>query len=167
MKGYLDKTLLWLSIAGFLVQSASFPLMPLDSMGFLPGILFWAGLLLGVVLQITLEFRRRRFFKTRHLDRRNFQKVRCGAFMFFAGPAGAAADVGFLISAIGLVIVWAATNGIGYGCFVLSGAALFFLEMHCVCNGRNFFHANHTKRVIKALERKKNEKNDDKKKERM
>ena len=53
-----DRVLLGLSIAGFAVLAISFVLMPIEEMGVAPGILFWAGLLCGVVLQIVVEMRR-------------------------------------------------------------------------------------------------------------
>ena len=62
----MDRLLLCLSIGSFAVMSISFLLMPIDAMGGAPGVLFWGGLLLGILFQITLETRWRSFFAKYH-----------------------------------------------------------------------------------------------------
>ena len=53
MKSKMGKLLAG-SVLGFLLMSASLLVMPVKVLGFLPGLLFWAGLLAGIAGQILL-----------------------------------------------------------------------------------------------------------------
>lgn len=147
--------ILGLSILGYGILSVSFLLMPLRSVGILPGLMFWGGLLLGAVMQVVLELRRRQFFRTYHVKRQKMQKPHNGFLTFFSNRPAKAADCSLILSVVGLAAALVVTGGRAYICYVLIGAAVFSLCMHCVLNGRNCFHALNQEKIRRVLEQKK------------
>lgn len=150
-----DYLLLGISVLGFLTMSVSFCLMPLSTLGFLPGILFWAGLLLGAVLQLVLELRRRAFYKKYRADVRKMQKPRNGLLSFCSGPVATAADITTAAGLIGSLLALVLTGGTGSICYVLIGLTVFAFCMHCVFNGRILFFLNNYHKIQRVLEEKK------------
>lgn len=150
-----DLILLRLSVISYFLMSASILLMPVDEMKKLAGGLFWGGLLLGSGFQFLLESHRRAFFAGYHLNYRKMQKRRCGFWNFFSNRTALFVDVllaaGFL-SAVTMLIL---TKGHGYLCFVLVALTVFCICLHCIVNGRNYFHVKNITRVRRALEHKK------------
>lgn len=150
-----DRILLGFSIGGFLSMAVSFLLMPLAKAALLPGLLFWLGLLMGVGLQIVLEARRRAFFKAYGVNREKMQKPRCGLLTFGSNKPAILADNVMAISFVATILAFVITKGYGYGCYVGIATTLFSFCMHCVCNGRNYFHAKNQQKVRQVLEQKK------------
>ena len=151
----LDRVFLVLSVLGFLALAASFSLMPFDVMGFLPGVLFWAGLLIGVLFQILLEARRRAMFRKYDVKRQTMQKPKCGLLTFGSNTAAKIVDVLLLISVAVSVVIFIVTKGSGYSCFFCISAVVFTFIMHFILNGRNFFHVKNQAKVRQALEQRK------------
>ena len=151
-----ETVLLGCSIAGFLALSVSFLLMPLDALGIIPGILFWSGLLVGVIFQIILESRRRALFRQYNVKRETMQRPKCGLLTFGSNGAAKIVDVLLPISVAATVILFIATKGLGYSCFPCISAVVFTFSMHCVLNGRNYFHVCNQAKVRQALEQRKN-----------
>lgn len=140
--------MLWLivSIGGFALMSTSFVLMPLDktveiydSMDIIPGIMFWAFLMLGVVGQVLLTIRRKRFLETNRSDS-GLRKERIGLISVFKNVPAIIADVGFVISLVAFVLAINVTNGIGFICYILLAICVFTFCLHCILNGKNFFY---------------------------
>lgn len=151
----IDQILLAISISGFLLMSVSFILMPVKSLKLTPGILFWSGLVFGSITQVILEVRRRAFFKSFKVKRKNMQKPRNGLLSFCSNREATVADGAMLICILAAVLAFIITKGYGYVCYIFLAAALFSFCMHCVLNGRIYFHANNQLRVQQALEQKK------------
>lgn len=147
--------LLYLSIAGFLLMSVSFLLMSAPAPGVLPGLMFWSGLAAGMAGQILLEKKRRDLFKQYGVDRTKMQKPRCGFLTFGSSPLATVADIAMPVCLVLTMLAFQLTDGSGYLCYVGISATVFALCMHCVLNGRNFFHVNNQSSVRQALERKK------------
>ena len=143
--------LLLASICGYALLSASFLLMPMSQP--LPGILFWAGLALGIIPQILLEHQRRQFFRRYRANRKRYQKRHCGALTFFSGPAAQIADIFFLISLTATLLALIITRAVGYICYVTIALTVFTFSLHCVTNGRNYFHVYNQRRVRQVLEK--------------
>lgn len=150
-----DRVFLSLSICGFLLVSVSFLLMPVDAVGFLPGLLFWGGLVVGVIFQIVLEARRRAFFAKYNVKREKMQKPRNGLLTFGSNLPARIADYAFLAGLIATVIAFIVTKGTGYVCYI--GISIVFLSfcLHCILNGRNFFYVQNQKKIRHALEQMK------------
>lgn len=118
------------SVLGFLVMSLSLLLMPVKGIGFLPGCLFWAGLLTGVAGQIQLMP-----VKPRHTGKE--KGTRCGLTTFFANPWAKSADIGLLVSLLTAMLTLAICPS-AYICYVALAAAVFCFCLHCILNGRAF-----------------------------
>ena len=118
------------SVMGFLLMSVSLLVMPVKGLGFLPGLLFWAGLLLGIAGQILLVLN-----QPRHTGKD--KGIRCGLITFFANPWAKVADIGLMVSLLAVVLTLAACPT-AYICYVALAAAAFCFCMHCILNGRVF-----------------------------
>ena len=151
----IDRILLGVSVGCFLMMSISFLLMPIESITILPGLLFWLGLVLGLVLQIVLEARRRAFFKAFAVKREKMQKPKNGLLSFGSNATAIVADRFMVISFIAMILAFAITKGYGYICYVFIATTIFSFCMHCVLNGRIYFHAKNQLKVRQVLEQKK------------
>ena len=145
------KKLLSISIACFLLFSVSFLLMPVKDLGIIPGLMFWFGLTLAIISQILLELRRRSFFAAHNVDRRILQKPHCGMLTFFANHHARMMDISFLVALSFSIAIFGITKGFGYICNVCISISVFTFCMHCVLNGRNYFHAKNYDTVLKAV----------------
>ena len=156
MKQYkADRLLLGISIVGFAALALSFVLMPVEGLGFVPGMLFWGGLLIGVVLQVILEARRRSLFAMFNVKRETMQKVRNGLLSFRSNSLASVADVFLIISAVATILAFILTKGIGYVCYVCLSLLVFSFCMHCILNGRIYIFVKNQKKVRQVLEQKK------------
>ena len=156
MKQYkADRLLLGISIVGFAALAISFVLMPVEGLGFVPGMLFWGGLLIGVVLQVILEARRRSLFAMFNVKRETMQKVRNGLLSFRSNSLASVADVFLIISAVATILAFILTKGIGYVCYVCLSLLVFSFCMHCILNGRIYIFVKNQKKVRQVLEQKK------------
>ena len=150
-----DRVFLSLSICGFLLVSVSFLLMPVEQFGFFAGGLFWIGLLLGALMQVVLEMRRRNFFAKYRVPMRKMQRPRNGLLTFGANRPAKIADCVLGISAAFLTLSIVLTRGTSFLCYILIGSTIFSFSMHCVLNGRIYFHAKNQLKVRQVLEQKK------------
>ena len=151
----IDRILLGTSVGSFLLMSASFLLMPIESITIIPGLLFWIGLVLGITLQIVLEMRRRAFFKSYSVNRGKMQKPKNGLLSFGSNALAIIADRSMVISFVAMVLTFVFTKGYGYICYVFIATTIFSFCMHCVLNGRIYFHAKNQIKVRQVLEQKK------------
>ena len=142
-----DKIWFAVSVCSFLLLAVSFLLMPLgeetgtelSTYALVAGGLFWGALLLGIVTQCVLAHRRRAWYaKRRNKRMRTAQKI--GLISFFKNKPAAMADVALLLSLIGWIIVMIVTDGFGYICFVFASLFVFSFSMHCILNGKVFYH---------------------------
>ncbi len=151
----IDRILLGISVGCFLIMSVSFLLMPIESITILPGLLFWLGLALGIALQIVLEARRRKFFKSYSVKREKMQKPKNGFLSFRSNSLAMIADISMAVSFVAVILAFVFTKGYGYACYVFIATTIFSFCMHCVLNGRIYFHAKNQLKVRQALEKKK------------
>ncbi len=149
-----DRAFLIVSICGFALMSISFLLMPLENMSILPGSLFWGGLILGVAFQIALEARRRVFFARYNVNRKKMQRPRNGLLSFGSNKIAKTADITLAVSVVATILAFLLTRGTGYICYICIAVSLLSFCLHCILNGRNYFHANNQDRVRQVLENK-------------
>lgn len=151
----IDTLLLRLSISGFGIMSVSFLLMPIERISILAGGVFWIGLLMGLILQVILEIRRRDFFARYRVKRQQMQRKRNGLLTFGANRIAQIADAVLALSVICLILSFWLTRGASYLCYILIAITAFSLCMHCVFNGRIYFHVINQTKIQRALEKKK------------
>lgn len=154
-KNNTDRILLVISVCCFFLMSLSFSLMPVDVLGMFPGIMFWVGLAGGILLQVILEMRRRRFYRQMRVNRERMQKTKNGLLSFASSSLATIADyatgIGFVATMLSLII----TKGYGIMCYVLITITIFSFCLHCILNGRILFYVNNKEKVRLMLEMKK------------
>lgn len=150
-----DRLSLGISMGGFLLTAVSFLLMPFNAIRVLAGILFWVGLLVGIVFQILLERQRRVFFRKFKVDRKKTQKPRNGLMSFGSNFPAKITDIALAVSIAALVLVFVLTGGIGYVCYVFIASTMLTFSYHCIFNGRIFFHVKNQDKIRRMLEQKK------------
>lgn len=150
-----DLSILVASACSFFLMSASFLLMPVESVSILAGGCFWIALLTGLILQVILETRRRNFFKKYRANWRKMQRPRSGLLTFGANPMAKTADIVLAVSFVALAVSLFLTRGTSYLCYILITVTVFSLCMHCILNGRNYFHVINQDKIRRALEKKK------------
>lgn len=154
-QNHTDRILFGVSIGGFAILAISFMLMPVEALGIVPGILFWGGLLIGAVLQVVLENRRRSLFNQYNVKRKSMQKARNGLLSFGSNSLAMIADIVMGISVVATVLAFVLTNGTGYLCYVCLAALVFAFCMHCILNGRIYIFVKNQNKVRQVLEQKK------------
>lgn len=155
MQSQTEKKFLIISMGGFVLMAVSFLLMPIESLNVLPGLFFWGGLLIGVAFQILLEVRRRSFFAKYKVKREKMQKPRNGLLTFASNKIAAIVDNVFIVSIVATVLAFIFTKGTGYLCYICISVLVLSFCLHCIFNGRNYFHVNNQKKVQQVLEQKK------------
>ncbi len=154
-QGQTDRVFLSISLIGFILMSISVLLVPIEHMRVLPGLLFWSGLLLGVVFQIVLESRRKAFFARYRVNRKKMQKPRNGLLTFASNKVASVVDNSLIVSIVATIIAIISTKGSGYICYICIAAVLLTFSFHCVLNGRNYFHVQNIDKIRQVLEQKK------------
>lgn len=132
-----------MSIVGFVVMAISFLIMPINVtveksgiFEYVPGFMFWIGLLLGAVGQIVLAVRCRKWV----VRRKRGHKKRIGLISFFKNIPAIIVDVSFVISLVGVIISTKITQGMGYICYVFLSICTLTFCLHCVFNGNIYKH---------------------------
>lgn len=155
MKGNrTNLAMLGMSLAGFGIMSASFLLMPIEQVGILPGLLFWLGLILGIVFQILLETRRKKFYAKYNVKQTRMQRPRNGLLTFGSNKIALVVDCAWGASVVATVLVFLLTGGNGYVCYVCLAVLIWTFCAHCILNGRNCFHATNQDKIQRTLESK-------------
>ena len=150
-----DRALLGLSMIGFFAMSVSFMLMPLESMRIIPGLMFWLGMIVGIVFQIVLALRRKAYLSSHKGKREENLKRFPGLISFCTCVEGIIADAACLASIIAAIPTFILTKGYGYACYVLVACVLFTFCLHCIFNGKIFFRLKNKSRAQHALGQRK------------
>lgn len=157
----IDTIWLGLSIFFFLMLAVSFLLMPLGSethtenisaYTMVAGLMFWISIIMGIVTQCVLAHRRRSWYVI-HRVRKVRATQRVGLLSFFKNFYATVADAVTIFSLIGLVIAMIATQGTGYICYVLVSLFVFSFSMHCILNGKVFYHVINQNKLLQAIEK--------------
>lgn len=157
----VDTIWLGFSIFFFLMFAVSFLLMPLGSetpiesisaYTMVAGLMFWISIIMGIVTQCVLAHRRRSWYVIHRIRKaRATQKI--GLISFFKNSYATVADAVTILSLIGLVIAMIATQGTGYICYVLVSLFVFSFSMHCILNGKVFYHIINQNKMLQAIEK--------------
>lgn len=158
---HIDCIWLWISIISFLLLSLSFMLMPIESedsfeglskFSLVAGIMFWISLVAGIVTQIVLVHRRKKWYVANRVKRGQFQQ-KIGIISFFRNAYAIMADIVAILSLIGLIIAMVATHGTGYICYILVSVFVFAFCMHCILNGKVYYYVINQNKLLQNIER--------------
>lgn len=122
--------LLIASVAAFFGVGVSIALMTLD--GYIPGVIFWICLLVGIVLQVLLSFRCREL----RAELGNVPKHLIGLQSFCKNIYGLAADAITVIALIAFILACVLNGALALQLMLL-GLLIFSFSMHCIGNGNN------------------------------
>ena len=142
MKNDRTGKILYLSIIGYFVMSASILLMPLgfDYSGkirpamYVFGILFWLGLLTGIAGMIAFSRSVRKTYKADRKVRR-----RPGIITFMSNRIAFIFDAIFALSAVMVIVSLFTRNLLGYFNYIILCVFVFSLCMHCIFNGKHYY----------------------------
>lgn len=150
-----DHFLLAASVGGFLMMSVSFLLMPFETAAYLPGLLFWLGLALGAAFQIMLAVRRKAILRELDISQEKTKKSGIGIFNFGSNKEAIVADNVMAISLAVTVLAFVLTKGYGKICYAGIAVSAFSFCMHCVLNGKIYFHVRNKTKFRQMSEKKK------------
>ena len=148
----IDLLWLYVSIIAFLFVSAMFLLMPLDNNDpslkvknatKLIGAGFWGFLIVGIVSQVILSKRRKLWYRIQHINERRGSVRKIGLITFGSNGPALIADIILVVSLIGLIVAVITTKAIGYSCYVFLAIFFFAFCMHCILNGKVYYHITH------------------------
>lgn len=154
----LKKDFIWLgvSIVGFAILSVSFLLMPVESnvvISKIAGVMFWLGLVIGIVFQVLLARQRKIGITKNRVQRLSNQRMKPGILSLFKNPIAVVFDLLMAIGLVGLISSMILTKGMGYICYVFISITVFSFSMHCIFNGRIYFYiSNKEKKKIPVKE---------------
>lgn len=161
--GYKKKETAYLiaSIIGFLLFSVSFLLMPVETddamqgpnaITIAAGLMFWLGLLVGIITQISLSSRRKKWFAR---NRVRLPLAKLGLISFFKNKIAIAFDALLVLSLIGLIVSVVITKATGYVCYIFIALTSFSFCAHCIFNGKNYYFIENKENIKKTVEKAK------------
>jgi hypothetical protein len=135
-------------------MSLMFLLMPLEEETFVTGIVFWAGLLGGSVLQVIVNALRKAFFKRNDISYKNAKKSRAGILRIFSNRLAMIADITCGVALLATSVSMIATRGYGYICYVFISLTVFSFALHCIFNGKNFDFILNKSKICNILDKR-------------
>lgn len=157
----VDTIWLGFSIFFFFMFAVSFLLMPLgdevydeglSSYSFIAGLMFWISIIMAIITQCVLSWRRKSWYVIHRIRRaKNIQRI--GVISFFKNGYATIADVIATLSLLGFVVAMIATQGAGYICYVLVSLFVFSFSMHCILNGKVYYHIVNQNKKLQNIEK--------------
>ncbi len=130
------------SLVAFAVSAASFLLIPVSDfngtvlqkiLAYIVGILFWGGLIAGIVMSYVLgKIRRKAKYKKYDLP---------GFLCFFKNRKARFFDSVMIAASVVLIIINFMGAGTSWICMIFLSAGVFSMYMHSVFNGNNYSFA--------------------------
>ena len=160
-KKQVDFIWLGLSILFFFMLAISFLLMPfgnvtpdetISAYTLSAGLMFWLSIAMGVVTQCVLAYRRRTWYASHRSKKIRIQQ-KIGFVTFFSNIYATIADIVSILSLLGFVISMFATQGTGYICYVFISLLVFSFSMHCILNGKGFYHIINQDKLLQTIEK--------------
>lgn len=152
------------SVVAFLVFSISFLLVPVEAdtteqgtnvYTIVAGLMFWIGLVVGIVMQVILSILRRKWFLRNKVKLPLTNQPKLGLISFFKNKTAMVFDVMLVVSIIGLVLAMVATDAVGYSCYVFMALTSFSFCAHCIFNGKIYYFIENKDNMRKAIEKAK------------
>lgn len=155
--------IIWLvvSIFFFLLFACSFLIMPMETKArifnisvntFVSGLMFWVSIVMGIVTQCILAVRKKKWYKMNHIKNVKSSQ-RLGLISFFRNNYATAADIVSAVSLIGFIVSMVVTYGTAYICYVFVSLFAFSFSMHCILNGKIFYHIVNRRTMIQVGEK--------------
>lgn len=151
-----DLCLLWiLIICVFLFSMSIIPMYftrnDFDNVNKIFGMMFWIPLILSVIIQCLLWINYKRWFKKHGVKRK--KKRNPGIIAFLANDYAKISDIGTLVMIIVTIVVFNLSDGIL--CYITLSFLIFFFYMHCILNGKIYYHVLNQDKILYRLIRKK------------
>ena len=152
------------SVICFLIFSISFLLMPIKSneasqelsvVTLVAGLMFWIGLVIGIITQIILSSIRKRWITKNKIKGRVENQPRLGLISFFRNKAATFFDALLILSLLGLIISIATIDANDYMCYVFIALLSFSFCTHCIFNGKNYFFIKNKDNIQKNIKKSK------------
>ena len=148
------RMLLWASVAAYGIMALGLAVIVFEELGHVPGILFWIGLIAGSVLQTMVSACRRRFYGSWKIVPNRVKKHGIGLLSVCSCREGKVADLLLLAGiAASALSIWL-RRGRGVLCYIFIAAAVFFLCLHCIFNGKNWHFVRNYGKIKEYLEKK-------------
>lgn len=147
-----DVLWLWISIISFFAMSVMFLIMPIGSATtdvrevntlFIVGGCFWTFMVIGVIAQIVFSKKRKAWYKAQRINIKRSSVKRVGAISFFSCREAVIADLIVIAALTGLIVSALLTHATGYVCYVFLALLSFAFCMHCILNGKIYYHITH------------------------
>lgn len=152
------------SIIGYFIFSISFLLMPIEAKGVeqgpnvvtvVAGIMFWIGLLVGIIAQICLSASRKNWFNKNRVRLPLSNQPKLGLITFFRNKIAIIFDVLLIVALVGLIVSVMLTDATGYACYIFIALTTFSFCSHCIFNGKNYYFIENKGSIKKAIEKSK------------
>lgn len=132
-----EALLLALSMGGYTLMAAAIALMipSLRVPAYVTGGMFWLFLAAGIVFQVILSARRRKWQRGSE-EKRPARGI--GLIRFFRSIPGAVFDILLILSLAGLGLSLWLTRSAGAVCYIFLALSVFSFAAHCVFNGKNY-----------------------------
>ena len=156
-----DKAWLTVSIISFAIFASSFTVMSFDlgnvsnqvsPVSIVAGAMFWVSLISIIITQIVLANLRKKWF-TKNKIRKAKKEQLPGIMCFCRNKYALTADIVCLLSLAALIVSMLLTDGAGKICYYFISLFVFSFSMHCVLNGRIFYHITNKDRLIHMAEK--------------
>lgn len=139
-----NRKILNLSIMGFFIMSVSILLLQVsDKNGsewtYIVGLMFWLGLLGGVVLFAVYSKNIKKFILIANNKNHTYKNRKIGLITFFSNKYASIADSVMILSALLFVILIIFTDGTSYICLIALALLAFSFSMHCVLNSKSLY----------------------------
>lgn len=152
-----DITLLYISIISYFVMAVTILFMSTENYAFRTtiAIIFYIGLIIGIVTQVLLSKRRRNWIKENKVSDEKMLDGRIGLLAIAQNRFALVADGACVVSLIAFIISHFVSYGLAYVGFVFLAIFIFAFCMHCVLNGKVYYYITNKRRLLKK-ERSKN-----------
>ncbi len=157
MNKKINNFLLIASLVSFLLVAVSLTAMvfvdsattsKISIVSIICGICFWLFLILGIIFQIVLSNRIRKWKSKFYRIRRSMRmKPKLGIISFFKNIPGMISDILFVISILTLGISYFLSNGTSIVCYISLSLAFYSFCTHCIFNGKNFYYMTNQRQI--------------------
>ena len=111
-----------------------------DIMDFLPGALFWCGMISGCICQVVLNIRRKQKLEEKGVRKNQARKGRNGLSCFLKNVPAIISDITCIVSLVGLIVTTVINDGKDYVWLAMLTVFLFTFCLHCIFNGKIYHY---------------------------
>lgn len=123
----------------------------LDSTSKIYGVIFWISLIGGAISQFALWLSYKRWMRIYRIRRKKRRNP--GIITFFSNKYAKVADISFVI--VAFITILAFTTDYELWCYIMLSLLIFAFSMHCILNGKTYYHVLKQDKILIKLLRKK------------